>query len=95
MPFNSSVPKYLSLETRSSIRSIIFNVVFTPTSEETRISSKLSKTSASTFDFPATALVSLEKKDVFDFSKPLSKVCFASSLIACSFLSEENIFLKN
>jgi len=34
---------------------------------------------------PATALVSLEKKDVLDCSRPLSKV---------SFFSEENILLK-
>jgi len=40
---------------------MIFKVVSTPTSEETRISSRLSKTSSSTFDFPAIALVSLEK----------------------------------
>ena len=43
---------------------MIFNVVFTPTSEETKTSSRLSRTSSSTFDFPATALVSLEKKVV-------------------------------
>ncbi|MNQ96851.1 hypothetical protein D3C85_1124720 [compost metagenome] len=83
--FNSSVPKYLSSATRFSILEIIFKVVFTPTSEATRISSRLSKTSSSTLDFPATALLNFEKKVVFDFSRPLSKV---------SFLSVENNFLK-
>jgi len=57
----------------------------TPTSEEIRISSKLSKTSSSTFDFPATALDNLEKKVVFDFSRPLSKDCFSCSLRLSSF----------
>ena len=83
--FNSSVPKYLSLATRSSIRSITFNVVLTPTSLVTKTSSRLSKTSSSTLDFPATALLSLPKKLVLDFSNPLSSV---------SFFSEENILLK-
>src|SRR5690606_28803471 len=83
--FNSSVPKYLSRATRASILSIILRVVSTPTSDETKTSSRLSKTSSSTFDFPATALVSLVKKLVEDFSNPLSRV---------SFLSEENILLK-
>ncbi|MNX47867.1 hypothetical protein D3C86_784320 [compost metagenome] len=64
---------------------MIFNVVFTPTSEATSTSSKLSKTSSSTLDFPATALLNFEKKVVFVFSRPLSKV---------SFFSLENIFLK-
>ena len=68
---SSSVPRYLSWETLFSMRWIIFNVVFTPTSEEISTSSKLSKTSSSTLDFPATALVKLEKKDVFVFSNPL------------------------
>ena len=83
--FNSSVPKYLSFETLASIRSITFSVVFTPTSLDTSTSSRLSKTSSSTFDFPATALFNLPKKLDLDFSKPLSRV---------SFFSEENIFLK-
>ena len=83
--FNSSVPKYLSFETLASILSIIFKVVATPTSEATKISSKLSKTSSSTLDFPATAFDNLFKKLDFDFSNPLSKV---------SFFSFENIFLK-
>ena len=64
---------------------MIFKVVFTPTSDETKISSRLSKTSSSTFDLPAIALVSLEKKEVFVFSRPLSNV---------SFFSDENILLK-
>lgn len=62
---------------------MIFKVVSTPTSEETRISSKLSKTSSSTLDLPAMALPNLEKKVVFVFSSPLSKD---------SFFSDENIF---
>ena len=68
--------------------------MFTPTSEEISTSSKLSKTSSSTLDFPATALVNLEKKDVFVFSNPLSKTCFSCSEITGSLLLEENIFLK-
>src|SRR6187402_1498603 len=91
---SSSVPRYLSASTLFSILVIILSVVLTPTSEETRISSKLSKTSSSTFDFPATALVNLEKKEVFVFSRPLSNVSFASWLRLESFFSEENIFLK-
>jgi hypothetical protein len=83
--FNSSVPTYLSLATLASILVIIFSVVFTPTSDATRISSKLSKTSSSTFYFPATAFDNLPKKLSFYFSKPLSKVYF---------FSFENIFLK-
>src|SRR5690606_22235840 len=82
---SSSVPKYLSLETRSSILSIILSVVFTPTSLETRTSSRLSNTSSSTLLLPATALLSLSKKEVLDFSSPLSSV---------SFFSLENIFLN-
>src|SRR5690606_32864420 len=77
--------KYLSLATRASILLITFKVVFTPTSLETRISSRLSKTSSSTLLFPATALLSLSKKEVLDFSSPLSSV---------SFFSLENIFLN-
>ena len=82
---SSSIPKYLSLETRASIRSITFNVVLTPTSLDTKISSRLSNTSSSTFDFPTTALLSLLKKVVLVFSNPLSSV---------SFFSDEKIFLK-
>jgi hypothetical protein len=40
---SSSIPRYLSAATRLSIRVMILRVVSTPTSEETRISSKLSK----------------------------------------------------
>ena len=83
--FNSSVPRYLSLDTRASILSIILRVVSTPTSEETKTSSKLSRTSSSTLDFPATAFDNLVKKLVLVFSKPLSKV---------SFFSFENILFK-
>ena len=60
-------------------------MVATPTSEETNISSKLSRTASSTLDFPATALDNLLKKLDLDFSSPISKV---------SFFSLENIFLK-
>jgi hypothetical protein len=60
-------------------------VVSTPTSEVTNISSRLSKTSSSTLDFPATALVSFEKKDVLVFSKPLSRTTFSCSVITDSF----------
>lgn len=63
MTFSSSVPRYLSRATRASIRSIILSVVLTPTSLLTKISSRSSNTSSSTFDFPATALLSLVKKD--------------------------------
>ena len=65
--FNSSVPRYLSFETLASILSIILRVVSTPTSEEFKISSKLSRTASSTLDFPATAFDSLVKKLDFDF----------------------------
>ena len=67
--FNSSVPRYLSLETRASIRSIIFKVVLTPTSLVTKTSSRLSKTPSSTLDLPATAFPNLLKKLDLDFSK--------------------------
>jgi hypothetical protein len=59
-------------------------VVLTPTSEEINTSSKLSNTSSSTVDFPATAFVNFEKNEVLVCSRPLSKV---------SFFSFENIFL--
>jgi len=71
---------------------MIFRVVLTPTSEETNISSKLSKTSASTLDFPATALVSLEKKDVFVFSNPLSRDCFPVRLKQVLFYQKKIFF---
>src|SRR5690554_427327 len=58
------------------MRSIIFNVVSTPTSDVTKISSSSSSTSSSTFDFPATARVIFEKKLTFVFSRPLSRVSF-------------------
>src|SRR5690554_3062211 len=83
--FNSSVPKYLSFATRASILSIILRVVLTPTSLETKTSSRLSRTSSSTLLFPATALLNFSKKEVFVFSNPLSRV---------SFFSLENIFLN-
>jgi hypothetical protein len=52
---------------------MIFKVVVTPTSEVTSTSSKLSSTSSSTVDFPATAFVILLKNPYLVFSKPLSK----------------------
>ena len=73
---SSLVETYLSRATRSSMRRIILIVVSTPTSDVTRISSRSSKTSSSTFDFPATARVSFEKTFSFVFSSPLSSVSF-------------------
>ena len=81
----SSVPIYLSLATLTSILLMILSVVSTPTSDAIKTSSKLSKTSSSTLDFPATAFVNLPKKLSLDFSKLLSKV---------SLFSFEKIFLK-
>jgi hypothetical protein len=46
--FSSSVPTYLSLATLESILSIIIIDVPTPTSDATKTSSKLSKTTSST-----------------------------------------------
>jgi hypothetical protein len=74
--FSSSVPTYLSLATLASILLIIFSVVFTPTSEATKTSSKLSNTPSSTVDLPATAFVNLPKKLSLVFSNPLSKDSF-------------------
>ena len=76
--FNSPVPTYLLAATRASIRLMILRVVLTPTSPEIRTSSKLSNTSASTVDFPATALASLPKKLSFVFDKPSFKLSFSS-----------------
>ena len=59
---SSVVPTYLSFATLASIRPIIFKVVSTPTSDEMRISSRLSSTSASTVDLPTMALPNLLKK---------------------------------
>jgi hypothetical protein len=54
---------------------MIFKVVLTPTSDDTRISSKLSSTSSSTLDLPAMALVNLDKNEVtFDGTKGLTIV---------------------
>ena len=69
---NSLVLMYLSLFTRSSIRSMILMVVSSPTSEAIKIASSSSRTSTSTVDLPATALVSLSKNPVLVFSKPWS-----------------------
>jgi hypothetical protein len=57
---SSCIPRYLSAATRLDTGNN-FKVVST-TSDATRISSKLSKTASSTLDFPATALLSLERK---------------------------------
>ena len=46
------------------------------TSDVTSTSSRLSSTSSSTFDFPATARVNFEKKLCFVFSNPWSSVSF-------------------
>ena len=73
---NSFDPMYLSLETLDSILSIIFKVVFTPTSEEISISSNSSNTSSSTLLLPTITLEILLKKDELVFSKPLSRDCF-------------------
>ena len=83
--FNSFNPLNLSLATLDSIRSIIFKVVFTPTSLEIRTSSRSSRKSLSIVDLPAMILFNFEKKEVLDFSNPLSKE---------SFLELEKIFLK-
>ena len=65
---------YFSFATLDSIASIIFIVVFTPTSEVIRISSNSSKTSTSTFVLPTTAFLILSKKELLVFSKLLSKL---------------------
>ena len=78
--FNSAVLIYLSRATRSSMRSIIRNVVSTPTSEVTRASSKLSRTSSSTRDLPATARVNLSNTFSLVFDNPESSVSFFSLL---------------
>ena len=65
---------YFSFATLDSIASIIFIVVFTPTSEVIRISSNSSKTSTSTFDLPTTAFLILSKKELLVFSKLLFKL---------------------
>ena len=59
----------------------IFNVVSTPTSAETNISSRLSKTSTSTCDLPIMTLANLPNTLSLVFSRPLLSVS--------SFLFEE------
>ena len=76
MPFSSEVLTYLSRATRSSMRCIIFSVVSTPTSLVIRTSSRLSSTSSSTFDLPATARANLSNTLTLVFSNPLSSVSF-------------------
>ena len=76
--FNSLVLRNLSFETRSSIRSIIFSVVSTPTSELINTSSRLSSTSSSTLDLPTTARESFLKTLSFVFSNPLLRFSFFS-----------------
>ena len=78
MAFNSAVFMYLSVATRFSIRSMMRTVVSTPTSEVMRISSRLSNTSSSTFDLPATARANLENTPSLVLARPL----FRSSLFS-------------
>jgi len=78
--FNSAVVTNLSLATLASIRAIIFNVVSTPTSDDIKISSRLSRTSASTVVLPMITFAIFEKKLSFVFSNPLSKSSFFSLL---------------
>ena len=78
MALSSAVPKYLSRFTRSCIRSMMRNVVSTPTSEVMSASSKLSNTSSSTVDLPAIAWLILLSTDSLLFSRPLSSVSFFS-----------------
>ena len=74
--FNSLTPKYLSKETRSSIRLIILSVVSTPTSEVIKTSSRLSRTSSSTFDLPTTARPNFLNTLSFVFKSPSSRFSF-------------------
>ena len=60
---------YFSAATLFSTRAIILSVVSTPTSALIRISSKLSKTSASTAVLPITARVILPKIDSLVFAR--------------------------
>ena len=75
---SSLVLTYLSRATRSSMRWMISKVVSTPTSLVMRMSSRLSSTSSSTFDFPATAWAIFENTLVLVFWRPLSSVSFFS-----------------
>ena len=86
---SSEVFKYLSRATRCSILSIILRVVSTPTSDVTRASSKLSRTSSSTLLLPITALDILENTLSLVLAMPDSKVC-CSCCCCCTSLS----FLK-
>ena len=72
---SSDVLTYLSRFTRSWIRSMISRVVSTPTSEAISVSSRLSSTSSSMVDLPATTRVSFSKKPERVFSNPLSRFC--------------------
>ncbi|CAI8255443.1 MAG: Uncharacterised protein [Bacteroidetes bacterium MED-G17] len=63
--WSSSGLKYFSLATLFSSRSIILVVVEIPKSEVISISSRSSKKSSSTVDFPRTAFESLLKKELF------------------------------
>ena len=76
--FNSCAFMYFSEAARFSMRSIIFNVVSTPTSEVISTSSRLSNTSSSTFDFPATARAILPNTLSLVLDNPLSNVSFFS-----------------
>ena len=81
----------LSFFTLSSIWSIIFSVVLTPTSELISTSSRLSKTSSSTLLLPTITLEILLKNDSLLFFKPLSSVSFFS--FVNSFLKKD-VFLQ-
>ncbi len=61
---------YLSRATRSSMRRMIFTVVSTPTSEVMSTSSRSSSMLSSTFERPATARASFEKRPCLVFSRP-------------------------
>ena len=76
--FSSFAFIYFSSAARFSIRSIIFNVVSTPTSEVINTSSRLSSTSSSTFDLPAIARAIFPNTLSFVLDNPLSNVSFFS-----------------
>jgi hypothetical protein len=75
--------KRLELKNKKNPAEVLYKLLINqlgkiPTSDEIKISSNSSKTSASTFDFPTTERVNLVRKLCFVFSKPLSSVSFLS-----------------
>src|ERR1700749_4506293 len=68
---------------------MIFSVVFTPTSDVTKTSSRSSSTSSSTVDLPATTLVIFEKKLSLVFSKPVSSASCSWGVLSF-FLKKSN-----